>query len=486
MFTFSVENIKERFRSMPALSILLSIIAGIVVAAYCPISVWIWVAMLILIAVAAVFYQPLIVLALFAYGGMAYNIHTAGGVPHLQRIDATLKIGERRYDYGSYATYTATVVGYNGRECNAKITLYADSLAFVEQGDEVRADIVVKPLDESRLYNRLLAKQGFVGKASLYRGNMEYIRPATLRRLHTVVVERMERLLGQSDAAKVALNITLGAKVAPDRNLSNAYSYSGLSHLLAVSGLHAALVLMLIVLLLRPLVLLWRGNVILRCAAVVLVWLYVALCGYPTSAIRAAIMLTLLEMSYVLGREYASENSLCFAALMMLCVEPTMLFEPSFMLSFAAVAGIVFVGADLCRGLSVRNSFLRWILHSVAISTVCIAATLPIVVSCFGTISILSILLTPVVLIFVQLNLVYTLIMVVMPNVVAQTFVAPTLWCNECANRIIEWSVSLGVGYSQMSFSGAGVALYYAILIAATIFYWGFAKTQSLKIENYD
>jgi hypothetical protein len=91
-----------------------------------------------------------------------------------------------------------------------------------------------------------------------------------------------------------------------------------------------------------------------------------------------------------------------------------------------------------------------------------------------------------VVLIFVQLNLVYTLIMVVMPNVVAQTFVAPTLWCNECANHIIEWSVSLGVGYSQMSFSGAGVALYYAILIAATIFYWGFAKTQSLKIENYD
>ncbi|MBQ2024211.1 MAG: hypothetical protein II212_04565, partial [Alistipes sp.] len=69
----------------------MSIIAGIVVAAYCPISVWIWVAMLILIAVAAIFYQPLIVLALFAYGGIAYNIHTAGGVPHLQRIDATLK-----------------------------------------------------------------------------------------------------------------------------------------------------------------------------------------------------------------------------------------------------------------------------------------------------------------------------------------------------------------------------------------------------------
>lgn len=139
------------------------------------------------------------------------------------------------------------------------------------------------------------------------------------------------------------------AMVTGDRSgitqeLRTAYSRSGLSHLLAVSGLHTGIVFALINLMLWWLPLLHRGHLVRNLLATVCIWLFVAAAGFPPSAVRAAVMCTMLQFALASASEYVALNALAAAGFGMLLWNPAWLGDISFQLSFIAVAAILVWG----------------------------------------------------------------------------------------------------------------------------------------------
>lgn len=145
--------------------------------------------------------------------------------------------------------------------------------------------------------------------------------------------------------------MTAGDRSGITPELRAAYSRSGLSHLLAVSGLHTGIVFALVNLLLWWLPLLRRGHLLRNLLAAACIWIYVAAAGFPPSAVRAAVMFTMLQSALASASEYNGLNALAAAAFGMLLWNPAWLGDISFQLSFAAVAAILAWGVPLCRRL---------------------------------------------------------------------------------------------------------------------------------------
>ena len=116
------------------------------------------------------------------------------------------------------------------------------------------------------------------------------------------------------------------------------FQNTGVIHLLAVSGLHSGLICAIIYFFLRIIGISGVFNFLLSS---VFLFLYCGLVGFLPPVLRASILSSLFLLGISLERSPDTLNLLCFAGLLMLIFEPSLLFSISFQLSFCAVAGIV-------------------------------------------------------------------------------------------------------------------------------------------------
>lgn len=131
-----------------------------------------------------------------------------------------------------------------------------------------------------------------------------------------------------------------------DASLRSSMADTGLSHLLALSGMHIGIIAAIAMFLLYP-VRLWgyrKAHMFLVIAAV---WMFVFLVGDSPSTLRAAIMLTAAGIAMSLGRPHGAANGLAIAAFIIILVSPDSLFDIGFQFSFLAVAAIIGFGTRL-------------------------------------------------------------------------------------------------------------------------------------------
>jgi competence protein ComEC len=132
---------------------------------------------------------------------------------------------------------------------------------------------------------------------------------------------------------------------------SAAYRHVGAGHLLAVSGLQVTLLAGLLVRLVTSLLLLTppgrrgRGAASAALVALVGVWSFVLLCGAPPSAVRAAVMATATTGAGALGRRVLLVDALGAAGLLTVVASPASVLDAGFLLSYAAVLGLVAASA---------------------------------------------------------------------------------------------------------------------------------------------
>jgi competence protein ComEC len=126
--------------------------------------------------------------------------------------------------------------------------------------------------------------------------------------------------------------------------------------------------------------------------SLVLVWGYVVLVGMPSSAVRAAVMLSVCTVFMLFRRRSVSLNTLSFAAILMLVVRPLNLFDIGFQLSFAAVFAIM-IWMPLFDSLVTWSSSAWWsrplrVLYGLlAVSLAAQLGTAPLVAYYFGRFS---------------------------------------------------------------------------------------------------
>jgi len=203
----------------------------------------------------------------------------------------------------------------------------------------------------------------------------------------------------------------------------DAFAQTGLMHLLAVSGLHVLLVGMVLYGLLRPMLhrfrLRWQHIEILRALLTVgILVLYMLLTGRPPSVVRAVVMASLFIGGIVLQRSSHTLNTLGVAAVILLMMRPTALFDVGFQLSLSAVAGIVVLNPrieEVTRSMlpddAASSGAGEWLLSMLTVSAAATLGTAPVLLHHFGFVAIGGLVLNVVAIPLTAVGLTASLLM---------------------------------------------------------------------------
>ncbi len=156
-------------------------------------------------------------------------------------------------------------------------------------------------------------------------------------------IEVLGQYMAEGRELAVGMAILLGKRDDIESDLRQAYADTGAVHVLAVSGLHVGIVAFVLKWLLGIIIPSFRGEQWVRLAFNLAgIWAFALITGLPPSVQRASIMFSLFIIGITLSKRRNGYNTLAVAATIMLIIDPLLLFDVGFRLSFAAVWGILF------------------------------------------------------------------------------------------------------------------------------------------------
>lgn len=171
---------------------------------------------------------------------------------------------------------------------------------------------------------------------------------------------------------------------------TNRLRKAGLSHVVAVSGLHVGFFIGFLLLLF--------GRRVGSMVGLPLLLAYIIMVGASPSVLRASLMYALVLVAFLIGRDTDSWTSLAAALLLCLILQPVSLLSVGLQLSFAATAGILWLALPMQKALTVHSKriphALRQVLNGVTSSIACsfgaLLFTMPILLYHFSYLSVLS------------------------------------------------------------------------------------------------
>jgi competence protein ComEC len=157
--------------------------------------------------------------------------------------------------------------------------------------------------------------------------------------LRSRLSSNLSQLLPEPQAS-LAQGIILGIRSNIPDSLSADFSRSGTAHVLAISGLHLSILAG--ILLSISIWIFGRRHHIYIWLTLSILWFYVMLTGMHPPAIRGAIMASIFLAAELFGRQRNSIAALILAAAIMVGINPYILGDASFQLSFLAMTGLIF------------------------------------------------------------------------------------------------------------------------------------------------
>ena len=219
------------------------------------------------------------------------------------------------------------------------------------------------------------------------------------------------------------------------------FSYTGLIHILSISGSHIALLLALVYGLGRCIKLRKRTCLIY---GIIVACIYCGIVGGDAPILRATMMSILMCIAYIKGRLYQAKQALCICAIVCVIYDPFSLFDVSFQLSFGATYGLLIWGKVLYE----RIQWLpRWIKTPLVLSVSAQLLILPLQLYYFHYISIASLLaaciVAPLLDISIVLIFVSTLVSYILPISLMWSLVDVLLQISLYLNHLLGRSGSL-------------------------------------------
>ncbi|PQJ77650.1 competence protein [Polaribacter glomeratus] len=147
----------------------------------------------------------------------------------------------------------------------------------------------------------------------------------------------------KADELAVINALLLGQRQDISKELIADYSRAGAVHILAVSGLHVGIILLILSWIFKPLERLKKGKFIKTILVVLFLWMFAFIAGLSASVVRAVTMFTFLAIGLSFQRKNIIEFSLISSMFFLLVFKPMFLFDVGFQLSYLAVFGIIWV-----------------------------------------------------------------------------------------------------------------------------------------------
>lgn len=218
--------------------------------------------------------------------------------------------------------------------------------------------------------------------------------------IHVLISKAQQKIIAiynsvfSKDTAALIGGITLGQTEEIDAQTYRNFKDSGVSHTMAVSGMHLAFVTTVLYFALA----LVSKNLYLRAVLqIILIWLFTALTGFSPSCSRAAIMLTIFQIGILLHKESDPLTALSFAVMMCCITNPFAVLNPSLTLSATATLGILLLTnkisalfPNLKKPHSLLGKTYSFIRNTISMSVAATIGTLPVMLTMFQSVSLLA------------------------------------------------------------------------------------------------
>ena len=272
-------------------------------------------------------------------------------------VEATVE--RIRYSSASYMIFDARVSSVDGEACSLPVTVRSQGAPGLRVGERFRAAADIsetEPYDGSRsslLYSvsegRFLTLD--ISASSVYGRERSDSITARFARLRERVGESLSVRLG--DEAGLCRALMLGDRTELGDGISDDFSGLGISHIVAVSGLHLGIITAAVSFVLRRLRLPYGIRIT---ATAVCALMFAALTGFSSSVLRSLLMLLIASLAKLGGRSGHMPTSLSAAVALIVLCRPCAALDAGLVLSFSSTFGIAVIGAPLCRRLGNRIS----------------------------------------------------------------------------------------------------------------------------------
>ncbi len=289
--------------------------------------------------------------------------------------------------------YIATVISLDRNLVSGKILLNKkmDTTALTLHVDDelwvyTRPIAIGPPLNPHQFdYKRYLEQMGIYHQLNLNTTN--YIKSKTqtstvyglAAKARLGIVEKLKEQNFGADELGVIQALLLGQRFDLSEETYDNYKKAGAVHILAVSGLHIGILLLLIQFLLSPLRTLPKGNIVILVLSVVLLWGFAFLAGLSASIIRACTMFSFIAYALSLNRPSNTSNILSLSLFfILLFINPNLLFHVGFQMSYAAVFAIVWIYPLLQKLWFPKHKIVRYFWQLLSVSLAAQLGVLPI------------------------------------------------------------------------------------------------------------
>lgn len=303
-------------------------------------------------------------------------------------------------------------------------------------------------------YGQYLQRQGISGTAIVYSGYWrKLLQPSTptfkmqALMLREQIVKKFRAWNLEDDVLAIISALTVGDKSKLSREIKATYNAAGVSHILALSGLHIGILSMILSWLFYPLRRVCGGKWIASFLIVGLLWGFAFLSGLSPSVIRAVTMFSAYVVASIFSEDrFSGFSALTLTAFIMLIYQPMYLFDVGFQLSFMAVLGIFLFYPLIDSLFVVRNKIVAYLWNIISLSLAAQLATLPLILYYFGTFPVyflLSNLVVAPIAVFILSATLLALALGVFPvaaNFVVQGLDFAVRTLNEVMEQIQHWS----------------------------------------------
>ena len=260
-----------------------------------------------------------------------------------------------------YQKYIAEIIGLNQHKTRGEVLLNVQK-DTIDLRFSIDDQLYVKPIFKELIpplnpyqfnYKSYLAKQGiyhqiFIEKEQYQISNLVETSVAGFaEKIRNNIITSLEKRSFSNDELAVIKALLLGQRQDISKGLLTDYQNAGAIHILAVSGLHVGILLLILTFILRPIDRFKNGKYIKAIGIIVFLWMFAFIAGLSASVVRAVTMFSFVAIGQSFQKKTLIEFSLITSMLFLLLVKPMFLFDVGFQLSYLAVFGIIWVQPKL-------------------------------------------------------------------------------------------------------------------------------------------
>lgn len=359
----------------------------------------------------------------------------------------------------------------NNQRIEGEIIVYADQYPEYNFKDRIRLEGKISlPEDfEGFEYRNYLFRKGiyyiaYYPKIEIAKKNNEGLNFQILK-FRKYADSLIKKIFPQPHAGIISA-MALNIKSDISDEILASFNKTGTRHIIAISGLHITIVSVVFMYMLLAIGL--KRNHAFYFAVLGIVF-FVALVGFPPSAVRAVVMGGMVLFAVKVGRLTNSGSAIVFAGALMLLYNPNLLrYDTGFQLSFLAVLGIIYIFPRFDKLFEKYPDHLN--IKSMLLITISAQlATLPIIINSFGSFSILSVLANVLILPFVPAVMLGGFLAIILgsANLFLAQIASYPIWL------VLSYQIEIinffyGFDFAYFNFEKTGwlfVAVYYGVLV---------------------